>query len=175
MKFLVLASLLFATLFASFEAKATVIGGTSFEKVVFLNAAVDTSTKSGRNSGRDYASAKGFFDASIYDIPANVVITNVYVVVDEAVVGITAFNLGDDDSASGFIASASGTLATTGLHYWGIDYKGAYLKSSIIVANSPLAKLYSVATKDLKLDITGTASAGKARVFFVGYAIGASQ
>lgn len=174
--FLTLALLVFATLFGSLEAKAVVIGNSAFTHVIYLSGASSlTSTKSGTNSGKDYSSPKGFFDADLWDIPANVVIENVYFVVDEAVVGITKVNVGDDDSASGFIASASGSLSTTGLHYWDLDYKGAYLKGGIIVTNDLQAKLYTATGKELKLDITGTASAGKARLIVTGYAVGIAQ
>lgn len=169
-------TLVFGLLFAA-NANAAVIGGERFEKTIYVSAAVDTTTKSANNSGRDYASAKGFFDGDLLAIPANVIIENVYVVVDEAVAGITAFNLGDDDNAAGFIVSASPLdapedLGDTGLHYWNVDYKGAYAKCGVIVSNQKCAKFYSATGKKLKLDVTGTASAGKLRVIVEGYAVG---
>lgn len=164
---------LFLFMVSAVPAQASILGGERFEKTIYLSADVLTSTKSGDNSGRDYASAKGFFDGNLAEIPANVIIDNVYVVVDTAVVGITAFNLGDADSSNGFIASASGTLASAGLNYFNVDYKGSYLKGGIIVTTGLLGKYYSATGKYLALDVTGTASAGKARVIMSGYAIGA--
>lgn len=166
-----------AGLFAAPVAYAEVIGGKKFEKVVYISAAADTTTKNAAGSGRDYNSPKGFFDGDLFAIPANVVVEQVYVVVDTAVAGITAFNIGDDDDADGFVASASplgapDDLGVTGLHYWNVDYKGDYLKGGTIVTNSLLAKFYSATGKEVKLDVTGTASAGKMRVFIQGYGVG---
>lgn len=176
MNFLGSLFLVVALLFTG-AANASVIGGKEFSKTIFIDSAVDTSTESAANDGRDYASAKGFFDGDLMDIPANVVITNVYVVVDTAISGLTAFNIGDDDTASGFIASSAPatSLASTGLLYWNVDYKGSYLKGGIIVTSGLLAKYYSATGKEVKLDVTGTASAGKMRVFVHGYAVGPSS
>lgn len=158
-------------------AQASVVGGSSFEKIVYLDSAVTTSAKSAANSGRDYASAKGFLDGDLLAIPANVVIDNVFVVVDTAISGLTAFNIGDDDAASGFIASSSpsGTLGALGLKYYEVDYKGSYLKGGATSSVSVLGKYYSATGKEVKLDVTGTASAGKARVFISGRALGKSE
>lgn len=170
-------SLLVLTLFVAVApAKASVLGGTSFQKIIYLSAATDTTTKNAANDGRDYASAKGFFDGDLMAIPSDVIITNVYAIIDVAVVGPTAFNIGDDDTASGFIASSAptGTLAAVGLAWWEVGYKGAYLKGGSIVTNGLLAKYYSATGKEVKLDVTGTASAGKMRVVVEGFAVGKS-
>lgn len=58
------------------------------------------------------------------------------------------------------------------MHYWNVDYKGAYAKCGVIVSNQKCAKFYSATGKKLKLDVTGTASAGKLRVIVEGYAVG---
>lgn len=171
---------LFLSAFLAQEASAAVVGMSAYSKVIYISAAADTTTKSARNSGFDYASPKGFFDGDLLAIPANVVLTNMYVVVDEAVVGPTAFNLGDDDTASGFIASSSPlagpeTMGSTGLKHYNLDYKGAYFKGGTIVTNGWQGKYYSATGKELKLDVTGTASAGKIRVFVFGYAVGKAQ
>lgn len=176
---LLVLTLFLGALFSS-QASASVVGMTPYSKVIYLSAAANTATKSAANSGLDYASPKGYFDGDLLAIPANVVITNMYTVVDEAVVGITAFNLGDDDGGSSYIASASPLdapedLGDVGLHYYGLDYKGAYLKGGVIVTNGWLGKLYSATGKELKLDVTGTASAGKQRIFVFGYSIGKAQ
>lgn len=154
-------------LFATGHAHASVIGGTSFTKVIHV-AAGPTATASAKNSGNDYASPKGFYDGDLFEIPKNVVVTNVFVVVDESVTGITAFNLGDTDAATGFVASSSPTLTAGNLYYWEITDKGAYLKSS----STMLAKYYGATGKKFKLDVTGSASTGKLRVFVQGYATG---
>lgn len=166
--------------FMATEAKAAVVGMTPYSKVVYISAAVTTSTASARNTGLDYSSAKGFFDGDLLAIPANVVITNIYFVADEAVVGPTLFNVGDDDSSSGFIASSSPlggpeSFGSTGLKHYGLDYKGAYLKGGVVVTNGWQGKYYSATGKEIKLDVTGTASAGKLRMFVFGYAVGKAQ
>lgn len=151
-------------------AQASVIGGTTFTKVIHVAAGI-TSTASARNSGNDYSSPKGFYDGDLFSIPKNVIITNVYVVCDETVVGPTAFNIGDDDAASGFIASASPSFTADNLYYWQITDKGTYLKSSTTL----LSKYYAATGKELKLDVTGTASTGKIRIFVQGFATGLAQ
>lgn len=152
-------------------ANATAVDG-DFSKVIYV-AVGPTSTQSARNSGRDYASPKAFIDGDLFTIPANVNITNVYVVIDTAIVGLTAFNLGDDDASSGFIASSSPATAfgSTGVLYWDEQYKGSYLFASA----RNYSKFYSLATKILKLDVTGTASAGRMRIFLSGKSLGPAQ
>jgi hypothetical protein len=178
MKFLIgIFLVLFA--FTSAPAQAAVLGGTKFTKTIFLSGSVLTTSKSAANSGRDYSSPKGFFDGDLMDIPANVVITNVYQIVDVACSGISAFNLGDDDSSTGFVASPTAltSLALVGMHYWAVDYKGAYLKGGDLVANTVgwNSKYYSATGKELKMDITGTANAAcRVRVIVDGYAVGVS-
>lgn len=154
--------LLFATLLPSF-AQASILCGQPFEKIVYV-AYGPTATKSAANSGRDYSSPKGFYDGDLFSIPKNVIVENTYVIVDESVVGPTAFNLGDDDSATGFVASSSPSFTEGNMYFWDITYKGAYLKSG----TSLLAKYYGATGKEMKLDVTGTASAGKLRVITKG-------
>lgn len=167
--------LLAGLLLGALDAKASILAGQRFNKVVYLDSA-KTSTQSAANSGRDYASAKGFFDGDLMAIPADVIIDNVYCIIDVAVVGPTAFNIGDDDTASGFIASSAptATLGGTGLVYWNVDYKGAYLKGGALTATPDglLAKHYAATGKEVKLDVTGSASAGKMRCVITGYGQG---
>lgn len=172
--------LAFAALFAfSSVAKAEAIGGQEFTKVIYLAHTSASPSPSASNDGRDYNSAKILQDANLFAIPKNVVITNVYVIVDSAVAGLTAFNIGDTDSANGYIVSAGPTsgfnnLGNTGLHYWDLIYKGSYLLSSNVVSNHEVSKYYSAAGKYLTLDVTGVATSGKMRVFLKGYSVGAS-
>lgn len=56
---------LLGLVFGATTANAEVIGGKRYEKTIYVSAAVDTATKSANNSGRDYASAKGFFDGDL--------------------------------------------------------------------------------------------------------------
>lgn len=155
-------------------AEASVVGGKPFSQVIHV-AYGPTSTQSARNSGLDYSSPKGFYDGDLLSIPKNVVITNIYVVVDTTVSGITAFNLGDDDAASGFVASSSPTFTADNLYFWSVDYKGSYLKGGPTLTSAEMGKYYSATGKELKLDVTGTAAAGKIRIFVHGYATGLAQ
>lgn len=177
MNFLTGFLLILATFLGGMNAEASVLGNVKFQKQIFLSGAVDTTSKSAANSGRDYASAKGFFDGDLMAIPANVIITNVYEVVDVADSGLTAFNLGDDDASTGFVASSGAAFASAGLYHWGVDYKGAYLKGGSLGANTygMQAKHYSATGKELKIDVTGTASStARMRVIVEGYGVGAS-
>ena len=144
-------------------AKAAPIGKTAFEKVIYINAAM-TSTQSSANSGVDYTSAKGFYDGTLWVIPADTVIEDMYVIVDTIASGITLFELGDDSDANDFIASASSPLATAGILYSNLVSKGAYLK----IDSVKQFKYYSAAN-NLKLNVTGTATAGKIRVVIKGF------
>lgn len=171
-KILSLALMAFA-LRAYEPAHAAPIGKTEFEKVIYLNAAM-TSTQSAAYSGVDYTNAKGFYDGDLWAIPADTVIEQMFVVVDTAVSGITLFELGDDDDANDFIASSSSPFvvgaATTGLMYFDTLYKGNYLKAAApITAGIQIAKYYSAAGKELKLNVTGTATTGKVRLVLRGF------
>lgn len=152
-------------LLAPAEAKADAIGNTPWEKVVYVSAA---STATSSASGASYASAKNWADQDLFAIPANVVVEQVYAVVDEAISGLTAVSIGDDDAATGFVTSASSPLASLGVNWYEQTDKGSYLK---IGANAR-AKFYSATGKEVKLDVTGTASAGKARFYFRGFSFG---
>lgn len=152
-------------LVAAPKAHADAIGNKPFEKVIYVSAAATASSSA---SGASYASAKNWADQDLFAIPANVVIEQVYAVVDEALAGATAVSLGDDDAATGFVTSASSPLAATGVNWYEQTDKGAYLK---IGANAR-AKFYSATGKEVKLDVTGTASAGKVRFYFRGYSFG---
>lgn len=174
-KFLSLLALI--GLFTVGHAQAETIGGAKFSKVIHLTSTNLSPTPSANNDGRDYTSAKPMTDGDLLNIPANVVVTNVYVIVDQAGSSLTAFNIGDDDDADGYIASSSPNasagqgLESTGLKYWDLAYHGVYLKDSTVVANHEAAKFYSATGKELKLDVTGTSVGYKLRVFVEGYTV----
>lgn len=173
MKFFASVLLLFAALILPSTAHATAIGGARFTKAIYLESSNLSPTPSALNDGRDYASAKPLVDGNLWAIPKNCIVDNVFVIVDEAISGLTAFNVGDTDTSNGYIASTSpfGSLGATGLKYWDVDYKGSYLKGGSVVANHELSKFYSATGKYLTLDITGTSTAGRARVFATGYCL----
>lgn len=169
MKTFLILSMLVASLFAGSQANASPIGNKAFEKVIYISSAINA-TKSAVNTGANYADAKGFWDGDLWAIPAGTVIENIFVIVDEALAGTTLFELGDDDDANDFIASSSAPLASLGMLYWDTLFKGNYLKGAApVVAGVPIAKYYSAAGKELKLNVTTAASAGKARVVVRGY------
>lgn len=135
-----------------------------FTKVIYL------ATPAGDHSGRDYSNAKQLdADADLWDIPAGAVIENVYVIVDQAVLGTSTAILGDDDSTNGFIVTGSldTYLATPQMLAYASTAKGTYLKDS---SSNPQAKYYSASGKEVKWDATGTLGAtGKLRVVIQGY------
>lgn len=181
MKMLSILTLALAAFILPKAAHATAIGGQEFTKVVYIQAAALSPTPSANNAGRDYNSAKPIATGNLWAVPKDTVITNVYLVVDQGLVGGTAFNVGDTDGSSSYIASASPlgapeNLGSTGLHYWDAGYKGAYLKGSAGagLTNQLLAKYYAATGKYITLNVSGTFTDGKARVFIKGYSTGAS-
>ncbi len=134
----------------------------------------------GSLSGKDAGNAMDIVDQTIAPIEAGVIISNVYMIVDTAITGTTAINVGDDDNGTGFIASGmSVTLATPGLYGWSAKLAGAYLRSQTAGATDaldvyvvPNAKFYSTA-KSLIMDITTANTAGKFRVIVEGFKVGA--
>lgn len=161
-------SLFLAGFLLASTANAAPIYKQPFEKVIHISAYV-TSTQSSAYSGNDYTSPKGFYDGDLWAIPAGTVIEDMYVIVDEVAVGVTLFELGDDDDANDFIASATSPLASLGILYDTLTSRGAYLKLS--GENFRKYKYYSASGKELKLNVTGTATAGKVRVVVKGYSL----
>lgn len=146
-------------------------GGEKFVKVVYFEKG-----GKGKKTGIDAGNARDIVDASIMAIPADSVVTNVYVVIDTAITGSTAIDIGDDDSANGFVPTASLTLATPGMYGWDAKAKGSYLRVQTAGATDagdiyvvPQAKYYSAGTKSVKLDNTTANTAGKFRVVIEGY------
>lgn len=140
--------------------------GKEFQKVVYFEHG-----GKGGQSGRDAGNALPFSDADLVSIPANTIITNVYVIVDTAVSGVTAMVVGDDDDADGFVENASVTLGTPGLYSWSALQSGTYLRGedSGGAYAFPNAKLYSASGKEVKVDFTTASSAGALRVVIEGY------
>lgn len=146
-----------------------------FTKVIYL-------AYGGTGDGNNPAAPKSLnADSDLWAIPANVVIEKVYLVIDTAITGTTNLDVGDDDDADGFIdSSLSVTLGTEGMYGWDVKNAGAYLRVQTAGATDaadiyvvPNAKYYSATGKEVKLDITGTNTAGKARVVIEGYYLGA--
>ena len=172
MKLLLLGLLSLFAVTSSHWAEAAPVTKAPFEKVVFLSAAVNA-TQSAANSGVDYKNPKGFFDGDLWSIPAGTVIEDMYLIVDTSVSGLSAFTVGDDDAATGFITASA---LSAGLNNYALGQKGSYFRSTagdLAGATVRTAKYYSAAGKEVKLDVTGTASAGRARLVIRGYSIGA--
>lgn len=147
-----------------------------FQKVFHLNT-----TAKGSGSGLSAANAKAFSDGDLMAIEAGMIITKVYVIVDTAITGTTNLDVGDDDDADGFVdGSVSITLGTPGMYGQNAKVAGAYLRVETAGATDagdiyvvPNQKFYSASGKELKLDVTGTNTAGAARVVVEGFKIGA--
>lgn len=151
--------------------------GEKFVKVVHL-AYGGAST----NSGENYSSPKDFTDQDLCSIEAGTVIEKVWCIIDTAITGTTDFDIGDDDDADGFLdGSLSLTIGTAGAYSLNAKVAGAYMRVQTAGATDaadiyvvPAAKYYSAAGKEIKLDATGTATAGKARIFIEGYKVPAA-
>lgn len=127
----------------------------------------------GSMSGLSNGNAKPIAATNLMAIEPGTVISKVYMVLDVAVTGSTALNLGDDDSSNGFLPTASLTLATPAMYGWSSNDEGSYLQKGTGLA--PNAKLYTLSTKSVKLAVTGTATAGQFRVVVEGYKLGVAQ
>ncbi len=139
--------------------------GEKFQQVIYLGQV--SATQSVLNNGFSAASPKGFVDGNLWAIPANTVVENVYLVIDSAITGTTQIDLGDADDGDGF-ASTNGNLSTPDMYLWKAQQKGAYLYNTGAVRTAS-AKFYSAAGKYLAIDVTGTNTAGTARVVIEGY------
>jgi hypothetical protein len=135
----------------------------------------------GSASGLSAGNAKPFVDGDVMSIEAGTLITKVYSIVDVAITGTSNFDIGDDDDADGYVdGSLSMTLGTPGMYSWDAKFSGAYQRVQTAGATDaldiyvvPAAKYYSVAGKEIKLDVTGTNTAGSARVIVHGCKVGA--
>lgn len=152
-------------LIAPSVAKAAPVYNHVFEKVIYISAAANA-TQSAANAGRDYSFPKGWFDGTLFTMPAGCVLEQMYAIVDTIQSGLTLVRVGDAGDAAGIVSSASSPLAYTGVNWAELTSKGAYLKQN----GSAGAKYFSADTAIL-LDVTGTATAGKARFVFKGYCL----
>lgn len=146
-----------------------------FQNECFQHTVYVTGTATG-GSGNSYGSPKPASDVDLWDIPANTKINNIYVVIDVLFTGTSDFDVGDDDDPDGFIdGSLSVTLGTVGMYGQNAKLAGAYLRVQTAGATDaadiyvvPNSKFYSGSGKEVKLDVTGTWTAGKARVIIEG-------
>lgn len=135
------------------------------------------------NQGNSYAAPKCFGDVDVWAIPAGTVIEKVYTIIDTAITGTTDFDIGDDDQSDDFLdGSVSLTIGTAGMYGWNAKVAGAYLRVQTAGATDaadiyvvPNAKYYSASGKEVKMDATGTATAGQARIVIEGYYVGPKQ
>lgn len=134
----------------------------------------------GSASGKSAANAAAIKDGDIMAIEAGTVITGVTVIIDVAVTGSTAIDVGDDDGATSFCPTASLTLGTPGMYCQNAKVRGAYLRVQTAGATDagdiyvvPNTKYYSAAGKEVKLDNTTTNTAGAFRVIVEGCKVGA--
>lgn len=97
-------------------------------------------------------------DGDISRIPLNSVVDRVDVLVHTALAGTTDVLVGDDDDNDGYVAAANVTEATPAMY----SGEGAYVSAGA-------KKYYSASSKELKLDVVGTLSAGKYCVMAFGY------
>lgn len=142
--------------------------GEKFEKVFYLEAG-----GVGLESGLGAKNAKDFVSSDLMAIDAGSVIEKAFMIIDTPIVGLNSIEVGDDDDSDGFIVNASVNRAVAGMYGWAAGASGAYLElqgvigADVYVAGQ--AKYYSAAGKEVKLLVSGTASAGKARVVIQGY------
>lgn len=131
---------------------------------------------SASNSGDSYAAPKPFADGDLFAIEAGTVIENVHFVIDTAITGTTVLEVGDDDDADGFVPDQAANFATPGAYNLSAKAAGAYLRVQTAGGTDaadidvvPAVKYYAAAGKEMKLNITTTNTAGKARVIVCGY------
>lgn len=151
-----------------------------YSQVVYV---CGTTVGKGDKSGRNAADCLPFADQDLWRIPANALVSKVYVVEDVAVTGTTDVDVGDDDDADGYVdGSLSLSLGTPGLYSWNAKVAGAYLRVQTAGATDPAdiyvvpnAKYYSAAGKEVKMDVTGINTAGALRVVIEGFMLGANS
>lgn len=147
--------------------------GSKFLHVIYLAAG-------GTGTGKSASNPLPFVDGDLMTIPLGTRIDRVSVIVDTAITGTTNFDVGDDDDADGFIdGSLSVTLGTPGLYGDAASTAGAYMRTQVAGVTDPAdvyvvpkSKYYAAAGKEIKLDITGTNTAGAARVVVEGVYLG---
>lgn len=110
----------------------------------------------GSGSGVSAADPASPVDSDVMVIDDGMVIENVDVLVTTTITGATQLDVGDDDDADGFVAAATLTAGNP------VVGAGAYLAAGA-------KKYYSAAGKEVKLDMTGTVTAGAFLVKVKGY------
>lgn len=151
------------------RAEAIGFGGEEFSKVFYL--------KNGSSGDCSRPSSPcTITDRDLMSIPADSYIDSVVVVIDTAVTGSTAIDIGDDDDPDGFCPTASLTLGTPGGYCLSAKTRGAYLRVQTAGGTDALdidvvaaAKYYSASGKEVKVDNTTTNTAGALRVFVHGF------
>lgn len=115
----------------------------------------------GVGSGGTQADPAAIADGDILVLPARTLVHNVEVIVSTAVTGSSPELLvGDDDDNDGYAAAADVTEGSAAVY----NGAGAYLAAGA-------KKYYSATGKEVKFDLTGTASAGAFCVVVRGYRI----
>lgn len=109
-------------------------------------------------SGASAADPASPVDGDIMAIESGMVIEDVHVIVTTSITGATQLDVGDDDDQNGFVAAATLTAGQP------VVGAGAYLASGA-------KKYYSADGKEVKLDMTGTVSAGAFIVKVKGYKV----
>ena len=144
-----------------------------FVKEIFL-------AHGGTGDGSSSSNPLPLVDVDAMAIPAGLLVDKVYAIVDVALAGTSALEIGDDDDADGFVPSASITVGTAGMYGWDAKNAGAYLRIQTAGATDaadiyvvPNAKYYSAEGKEVKLNFTGTSSAGSMRVVVEGHLLSA--
>lgn len=144
---------------------------TPFLHVVYLDGPAGKGALNGENA----ANALPFVDGDLWAIPVGTQIEDVWLVIDTAITGTTVLEVGDDDDADGFVVDAAASFSTLGVVAHNAKVAGAYLRVQTAGATDaadiyvvPSSKYYSAAGKEVKLNVTTTNTAGKARVFIKG-------
>jgi hypothetical protein len=152
---------------------STFVKPSLFRKEIFLYGAAAV----GSGSGESYSSSLPFVSGDLMAIPAGMIITRCFLIIDVAITGTTNLDVGDDDDADGFIdGSLSVTLGTPGMYGWNCKTAGAYLRTETAGVTDPAdvyvvpnAKYYAAVGKEVKLACSTANTAGKARVVVEGH------
>lgn len=112
----------------------------------------------GSGKGESAADPAAPTDKDIMAIEPGMVVEGVDVLVTTSITGITQLDVGDDDDQNGFVAAATLTAGNP------VVGAGAYLASGA-------KKYYGASGKEVKLDVTGTSSAGAFVVMVKGYRV----
>ena len=129
----------------------------------------------GTGSGNSSGNPAPLVTKDLMDIPPGLLVRDVWVIVDVAVTGTTAVDIGDDDDPDGFVPAASITLATPAVYGVSPDKRGVYLQDGGMAGDQmPRWKYYTAAStgKEIKAAFTTANTAGALRVFVQGLYLG---